>query len=260
MLEVTNIKKTYRKSGMFSQNMVPVIRDVSFSMKRGECLGIIGESGSGKSTLARLIMGIEKPDSGKVLFKSKNVLDAHVRRGNISAVFQDYTSSLNPNYTVYDAVTEPFTAGFPGKKRLNAESLKQKAGDLLRQVELNEMFLSKHPHELSGGEAQRVCVARAISTTPELVILDEAVSSLDMLIQVQILDLFIKLKNEMNMSYIFITHDIEAAVYICDRILFFYQGRFLESADICGLKGVREAYSKKLLDSAMYNLNSYKTP
>jgi nickel transport system ATP-binding protein len=243
MLSVENIFKTYRKGGLFSRKTVPVLRNVSFKMIKRESLGIIGESGSGKSTLSRLILGIEKPVSGQVLYDGSNVLDAKTRRGRISAVFQDYTSSFNPNYTVYEAVVEPLIMA--GKQ--SGKHLAERAIALLIQAGLDGSYLARYPHELSGGEAQRVCIARAVATTPELLVLDEVVSSIDVSAQVQILDLFYKLKEETGMSYVFITHDIQAAVYLCDRVLFFHGGSIVEESQVGELYNVSNEYARKLL-------------
>jgi nickel transport system ATP-binding protein len=245
MLSVEEVFKTYHKGGMFSRKRTLILNGISFTLSRGECLGIVGESGGGKSTLSRLILGIEAPDSGAVLYNGKNVLDWRVRRGHISAVFQDYTSSFNPNYTVYDAIIEPIT--MMGKKTIS--QLRAQVLFLLGQVGLDESYLGKYPHELSGGEAQRVCIARAVSIHPELLVLDEVVSSIDASVQVQILDLFYQFKRKTNMSYIFITHDIEAAAYICDRILFLRDGLIVDEAPVAELYKVRNEYAKKLLAS-----------
>jgi nickel transport system ATP-binding protein len=247
MLSVENVCKTYRKGGLFSRKTAQILRDVSFSTRKGECLGVIGESGSGKSTLSRLILGIEKPVSGRILYGGESVLEPKTRREKISAVFQDYTSSFNPNYTVYEAVIEPMT--MTGNQ--NRKLLTDRVVHLLTQVGLDGSFLEKYPHELSGGEAQRVCIARAISTTPEILILDEVVSSIDVSAQVQILDLFYKLKEETGMGYVFITHDIQAAVYLCDRVLFFRYGSIVEESTVAELYNVRNEYAKKLLKSVV---------
>ena len=162
MLSVERVFKTYHKGGMFSRKRTQILKGISFTLTKGECLGIIGESGGGKSPLSRLILGIESPDSGTVLYDGKNVLDRQVRCGKISAVFQDYASSFNPNYTVYDAVIEPLT--MTGK--YTHKELRKQAVFLLGQVELDESYLIKYPHELSGGEAQRVCIARAVAIRP----------------------------------------------------------------------------------------------
>ena len=247
MLSVEKVCKSYHKGGLFSRKTVAVLKNVSFAMRRGECLGIIGESGSWKSTLSRIILGIEKPASGQVLYDGRNVTNPGVRRGKISAVFQDYTSSFNPNYTVYEAIIEPMIM----LEKRNRRAITVQAVSLLTQVGLDESYLGKYPHELSGGEAQRVCIARAISTTPELLVLDEVVSSIDVSIQIQILDLFYTLKKKMDMSYIFITHDIQAAAYLCDRVLFFYDGSIVEESPVEELYNVRNEYAKKLLGSVI---------
>lgn len=247
MLSVEKVCKSYHNGGLFSRKTRAVLKYVSFAMRRGECLGIIGESGSGKSTLSRIILGIEKPASGQVLYDGRNVTNPGVRRGKISAVFQDYTSSFNPNYTVYEAIIEPMIM----LEKRNRRAITVQAVSLLTQVGLDESYLGKYPHELSGGEAQRVCIARAISTTPELLVLDEVVSSIDVSIQIQILDLFYTLKKKMDMSYVFITHDIQAAAYLCDRVLFFYDGSIVEESPVEELYNVRNEYAKKLLGSVI---------
>jgi nickel transport system ATP-binding protein len=247
MLSVENVFKTYRKGGLFSRRTAQVLRDVSFSTRKGESLGIIGESGSGKSTLSRLILGIEKPVSGQVLYDGRNVMEPKTRRGRISAVFQDYTSSFNPNYTVYEAVIEPLIM----TEKQSGKRLTERATALLIQVGLDGTYLTRYPHELSGGEAQRVCIARAVATAPELLILDEVVSSIDVSAQARILDLFCKLKEETGMGYVFITHDIQAAVYLCDRVLFFHDGSIVEESQVSELYNVSNEYARKLLETVI---------
>ncbi|WP_240371849.1 ABC transporter ATP-binding protein [Anoxybacteroides rupiense] len=242
MLKVDCVEKSYKKGGLFSREKQKILKNVSFECRRGECLGIIGESGSGKSTLGRLILGIEKPDRGTVLFEGKNIQDRKVRVGNISAVFQDYISSINPFFTVEEAVMEPLKGQKKGQKEIQS-----KIDHLLNQVGLDPSYRKKYPHELSGGEAQRVCIARAISTEPKCILLDEAISSLDVSVQTQVLDLLKKLKKSYNMSYIFITHDIQAAAYICDRVIFFRNGQIEEIVKTEHLKDVQSEYARKLL-------------
>ncbi|MBO0997502.1 ABC transporter ATP-binding protein [Bacillus sp. SD075] len=242
MLKVDSVEKSYEKGEIFSKKRNKVLKNISFECGYGECLGIIGESGSGKSTLGRLILGIENPDSGNILFEGKNVSDRRVRLGNISAVFQDYISSLNPFFTVEEAIMEPLKI----KKKALKDNQK-KIEHLLNQVGLNPTYKKKYPHELSGGEVQRVCIARAISTEPKCILLDEAISSLDVSVQIQVLELLIDLKKVYNMSYLFITHDIQAAAYICDRVIIFRKGQIEEMVDIEQLKNVQTEYSRKLL-------------
>ncbi|WP_454191074.1 ABC transporter ATP-binding protein [Paenibacillus sp. Marseille-Q7038] len=242
MLKVEGIEKSYKQGGLFSKQRQQILKNVAFECHHGECLGIIGESGSGKSTLGRLIVGIENPDRGTILFEGKNVKDRSVRLGNISAVFQNYTSSINPFFTVEDAIMEPLNA----QKKVQQDT-KNKIDLLLHQVGLDTSYKQKYPHELSGGEAQRVCIARAISTAPKCIVLDEAISSLDVSVQIQVLQLLKELKEIYQMSYVFITHDIQAAAYICDRIIIFRAGQIEEIVPIEQLKDVQSDYARKLL-------------
>lgn len=244
MLKVESVEKSYKKGGLFSAERQNVLKNISLECKDGECLGIIGESGSGKSTLGRLILGIEKPDRGTVLFEGKNIEDRRVRLGNISAVFQDYKSSINPFFTVEEAIMEPLNIQNKVKKENQ-----NKIDHLLNQVGLDPSYRKKYPHELSGGEVQRVCIARAISTEPKCILLDEAISSLDVSVQTQVLELLKKLKKIYNMSYVFITHDIQAAAYICDRIIIFRDGQIEEIVNIEQLKDVQSEYARKLLQA-----------
>ncbi|MCM3782470.1 ABC transporter ATP-binding protein [Neobacillus mesonae] len=242
MLKAEQVEKSYKKGGLFSRERQEVIRNVSFECQEGECLGIIGESGSGKSTLGRLILGIEKPDRGKITWNHQNVLDRSVRSGNISAVFQDYTSSINPYFTVEEAMREPI-------RHLGVKDEEALIDQLLNQVGLSSSFLKMYPHELSGGQAQRVCIARALSTSPKCILLDEAISSLDVSVQVQILELLKELKRIYQMTYVFITHDIQAAAYLCDRVMIFKEGQVVETIRIEDLKDVQSLYAKTLLNS-----------
>lgn len=244
MLKVDKVEKSYKKNGLFSSERQIVLKNVSLECRSGECLGIIGESGSGKSTLGRLMLGIEKPDCGTVLIDGMNVEDRRVRLGNISAVFQDYKSSINPFFTAEEAILEPLKIQNKSKK----ENI-DKITTLLNQVGLPSSYRYKYSHELSGGEIQRVCIARAISTEPKCILLDEAISSLDVSVQIQVLELLKDLKRIYNMSYVFITHDIQAAAYICDRVIIFKDGQIEEIVAIEHLKDVKSVYARKLLKS-----------
>lgn len=246
MLKVEGVAKSYRTGSLFTQKSRHILKDVSFDCRHGECLGIIGESGSGKSTLGRLILGIEKPNRGTIRLEGKDIGDRNSRIGRISAVFQDYRSSLNPFFTVEQAIMEPM-------KTVNRATrmLQGKVEELLQLVGLHPSYRSRYPHELSGGEAQRVCIARAISTEPPYILLDEAVSSLDISVQAQVLELLKTLKNRNKMSYIFITHDIQAAAYLCDRIMIFRCGQIEEIVETKRLRDVRSAYARKLLESSI---------
>jgi nickel transport system ATP-binding protein len=242
LLTVNHVHKSYKKGGLFFKERQQVLSSISFDWKQGECLGIIGESGSGKSTLGRLLLGIEKPDQGSILWEGNRIEDRRTRFGNISAVFQDYTSSINPFYTVEQAIMEPLKLQIK-----NQQECRIKVDQLLHQVGLDSSYRNKYPHELSGGEAQRVCIARAVSTEPRCIVLDEAISSLDGSVQIQILELLQKLRTMYNMGYIFITHDIQAAAYLCDRVMIIRNGEIELIVGIEQLKDVQSPYAKKLL-------------
>ncbi|MFC4098703.1 ABC transporter ATP-binding protein [Paenibacillus xanthanilyticus] len=241
MLMVDGVDKSYRKRGWFLGELHPVLRGVSFACEAGSSLGIIGESGSGKSTLGRLLLGLEKPDRGKVELDGIPVADRRLR-GGISAVFQDYASSINPFFTVEEAILEPvWRAKQPRREQ------RRKVDELLRQVGLPSSYGTKFPHELSGGEAQRVCIARAIATEPRWIVFDEAVNALDASVQLQVLDLLKALRVGRGIGYIFITHDIQAAAYLCDDLVIFKAGRIEERISVGRLAHAQSDYAKKLL-------------
>ncbi len=244
MLQVNHVNKSYRAGGIMSHRKKQILFDISFETRDGECMGIIGESGTGKSTLGRLILGLEKPDSGQILYDGGNVRRRSVRRGVMSAVFQDYSSSMNPYNTVEKTMAEPLRlAGIP------SGDMRDRTVALLEQVGLDGSYLTKFPHEMSGGEAQRVCIARAISTNPKFILLDEAISSLDASVAYQILVLLKQLKNELNATFLFITHDIHAVRFLCDRTAFFNGGRLLEMVDVKDIDSVKDPYSQRLMSS-----------
>lgn len=242
LLEVKNIEFSYGRRKL-KRNNANVLKNVSFSLNEGECLGLIGESGSGKSTLGRIILGLEKQQKGTITFNG--VLNRDVWQKELNVVFQDYTTSVNPRFKVIDIIKETLL-----EKKLNREELEKKVIEVLEQVGLNKDYLYRYPHELSGGQLQRVCIARAISQKPKFILLDEAISSLDVSVQVQVLDLLIELKEKYNLSYLFITHDLSAVTYICDKVMFLKNGEIIEKIDdIKDLKYVKSEYSRALLDS-----------
>lgn len=242
MLIVESVEKVYKTGRLFSKEKQKILKNVSFECKSGECIGIIGESGSGKSTLGRLLIGIEQPDAGRILFEGRSMNDRLTRLGSISAVFQDYKSSINPFFTVEQAIIEPIRV-----KKSNKIEIESRIDYLLNQVGLDSSYKEKYPHELSGGQVQRVCIARAIATEPKCILLDEAISSLDVSVQVQILKLLKELKEIYRIGYIFITHDIQAAAYICDRIIIFKNGKIEETVETSNLKNVQSEYARELL-------------
>ena len=255
LLKVLNIKKSYTQKKFLKKSVKIVLNDVSLSLEQGKCVGIIGESGSGKSTLGRIITGIEKADSGVVEFEGKNIHQKENRnvKNDVSIVFQNYVSSVNPRFSVAQIIAEPLIIGSQvNKSKIDKNKIDEEVKKLIKIVGLSEEFLERFPHELSGGQLQRVCIARAIVTKPKFILLDEAVSSLDVSTQVEILDLLQKLKKEYNLSYIFITHDLLTITYICDSVIFFKDGKIEEKIDdIRNLKNIKKDYSKKLLEAVI---------
>lgn len=258
LLEAKDIRVSFRKENqekVFGKEKQTVLNGVSLKLKKGECLGIIGESGSGKSTLGKVILGLHKPEKGEVIidgmklygkkYKMKNI------RYDISVVFQDYVSSVNPRFTVMSALDEAINVHIINTgEKLDKINRRNMAIELLNNVGLNESFLSRYPHELSGGQLQRVCIARAVAIHPKVILLDEAVSSLDVSTQTQVMDYLIKLRKIYQFSYIFITHDLSTITYLCDRVLFFNNGNIIEEIEnIKDLNNVKTDYAKELLNS-----------
>ena len=255
LLKASNITKSYTQKKFLKKFVKIVLNDVSLSLEQGKCLGIIGESGSGKSTLGRIITGIEKADSGIVEFEGKNIHQKENRnvKNDISIVFQNYVSSVNPRFSVAQIIAEPLIISSQvNKNKIDKKKIDEEVEKLIKIVGLSEEFLERFPNELSGGQLQRVCIARAIVTKPKFILLDEAVSSLDVSTQVEILDLLQKLKKEYNLSYIFITHDLLTITYICDSVIFFKDGKIEEEiSDIENLKNIKKDYSRKLLNAVI---------
>lgn len=258
LLEAKNVNVSFKKENqktIFGKERQQVIKNVSLSLKKGECLGIIGESGSGKSTLGKTLIGLLKPDSGNIIFDGVDMYNATKEekrkiQQKISIVFQDYTSSANPRFLVKDIIGESLRVleRKLGKKIDKVSKIKE----LLETVGLNEGFMNRYPHELSGGQLQRVCIARAVATEPQFILLDEAISSLDASTQTQVMDLLKNLQNKYKLSYIFITHDLPSVTYMCDKVLFFHDGEIVEKVeDIYELSKVKSSYAKKLLNSIL---------
>lgn len=258
LLVVSDVRVSFLKEHqkrLFGRERQQVLRGVSLALEEGECLGVIGESGSGKSTLGRVLAGLLPPESGAVFINGRNLYgrgkrDAAGLRHGLSVVFQDYTSSVNPRFRVEHAIGESLRA----LERLEGRVVdkKRRVAELLEQVGLPASCASRYPHELSGGQLQRVCIARAIAVNPRVVLLDEAVSSLDASTQTQVMDLLMELRARRGLSYIFITHDLTCVTYFCDRALFFNAGRIVEQVDdMKNLSRVRDPYARRLLDAVM---------
>ncbi|MCB8566540.1 ABC transporter ATP-binding protein [Fusobacterium ulcerans] len=259
LLEAKNIFVSFKKenqTSFFGKERQEVVKDVSISLKKGECLGIIGESGSGKSTFGKTLIGLLTPDKGDVTVNRISLYGKSSRdekrkvKQAVSVVFQDYTSSANPRFRIKDIIGESLRVI---EKRENIKiDKKKRTEELLELVGLNKNFIDRYPHELSGGQLQRVCIARAVATNPEIILLDEAISSLDASTQTQVMDLLKNLQKEFGFSYIFITHDLPSVTYMCDRVIFFYDGKIVEQVDdIYMLSEVKSSYAAKLLHSIL---------
>ena len=244
-------RSSERQDKIFGHTRQQVLFDVSLTVKEGTCLGILGESGSGKSTMGRVLCGLLKPDSGEAVLDGVSVYASRAGRRNLqnklSIVFQDYTTSANPRFRIRDIIGEGLTV----QERREGKKLDRKAetSRLLELVGLPADFAERFPHELSGGQLQRVCIARAVACKPEIILFDEAISSLDAHTQVQVMDLLRELKDRLGLTYIFITHDLTSITYLCDDVLFLYQGRVTEHLPVERISETKDEYARKLLES-----------
>lgn len=224
---------------------------VSFSVSRGESFGLVGESGCGKTTLGRLILGLIEPTGGRVEFEGQDIFslspaDLMPYRRRMQIIFQDPYSSLDPRMKVDAIVTEPLRA----IRRLTRKERQEAAAELLEKVGLRRSDLDKYPHEFSGGQRQRIGIARSLCVRPDLIVADEPVSALDVSIQAQVINLMEDLKEEFNLSYIFISHDLSIVEHICDRIAVMYLGTIVEQAPIQDFsQGPIHPYAKALFES-----------
>ncbi|MEK4300110.1 dipeptide/oligopeptide/nickel ABC transporter ATP-binding protein [Oceanobacillus sp. FSL W8-0428] len=247
MLEMKNVYKSYPKKGTgFRKEKLSVLADLSFQINTGEWVALVGESGSGKSTLGRLILGLEEADRGSLLLEGRNATAwRKENRGQMSVVFQDYTSSVNPAFRIKDIINEPL------KVSCRNNCIRETTKSLMGKVGLPLSLLNRYPHELSGGQLQRICIARAIRTNPRFLVLDEAVSSLDISIQTQILDLLHQLKEEMDITCLFIAHNLQTVTYLCDHVIFLNERKIAEQIETKKLADVQSDYAKRLLASAV---------
>ena len=254
MLELKNICVSFRserQDKVFGHTRQQVLFDVSLNVKRGTCLGILGESGSGKSTMGRVLCGLLKPDSGEAILDGVSVYASRAGRRNLqnklSVVFQDYTTSANPRFRVKDIIGEGLTVrGAPGGA---GWSERRKWPPFWNWWDSPADFAGRFPHELSGGQLQRVCIARAVACKPEVILFDEAISSLDAHTQVQVMDLLRDLKEKLGLTYVFITHDLTSITYLCDDVLFLYQGRVTEYLPVSRISETKDEYARRLLES-----------
>ncbi len=236
LLEIKNLKKYFPvKSGVFRKTVgyVKAVDDISFSIKKGETLGLVGESGCGKSTTGRTILRLLEATAGEIHFEGKDVLsldkqEMRSMRKEMQIIFQDPYASLNPRMTVADIVGEPLDIH---KLVKNKREKREKVEEILKSVGLGKEHMNRYPHEFSGGQRQRIGVARALAVDPKLIIADEPVSALDVSIQAQVINLMQDLQKEFGLTYLFIAHDLSVVKHISDRIAVMYLGKIVELSD-----------------------------
>jgi oligopeptide/dipeptide ABC transporter ATP-binding protein len=235
ILEVKDLKKHFPiKAGFLQRNVgsVKAVDGISFNVKRGETIGIVGESGCGKSTAGRTLIRLYEPTSGEIIFNGQNISEMgenelrRTVRKDIQMVFQDPYASLNPRKTLKSIISEPMIT----HNLYSSKEISENIQDLLDKVGLNPLFINRYPHEFSGGQRQRIGIARALALNPDLIIADEPVSALDVSIQAQIINLMEDLQEELGLTYVFISHDLSVVRHISDRVGVMYLGKMMEFA------------------------------
>ena len=237
LVSIEDLSKSFDVGG----TLLKAVNHVSFNIKKGETVGLVGESGCGKSTLGRVVMGIYQPTDGKIIYDGKEM---HVKNSKdrleyakkAQMVFQDPYASLNPRMTVGDIISE----GMEIHNMYDAKKRRERVGELLETVGLNKEFANRFPHEFSGGQRQRIGIARALAIEPEFIICDEPISALDVSIQSQVINLLIDLQKQLGLTYLFIAHDLDIVRYISDRIVVMYLGHVVEVGES------NEVYSKAM--------------
>lgn len=246
LLEVKKINKTYKARN----REIHAVKDVSFEIFEGECLGLVGESGCGKSTIAKLITKLENIDSGDIIFNGKDITNISGKimkelYRNMQMIFQSPAESFNPRLKLGESIMEVMI-----NQGISRRSAKVRVNECLEICGLNKEFADRYPHEVSGGECQRASIARAIAIKPKLIICDEATSALDVTVQQQIIELMKKLKREMKMTYLFISHDIALVQEVCDRVIVMNSGEIIEEGYTDEvIMNPQNKYTKRLIDS-----------
>lgn len=253
ILEVHNLSKSFqiKTNNLFAKkDYVHAVKNVSFEIKRGTTFGLVGESGSGKTTVGKSILGLYGDIEGEIYYKGQNIINkyqTHQSVREIQVVFQDPYASLNPTMTLKEIILEPLKA-----QKLSHMEQNQLVDDLLERVRLSSQFALRYPHELSGGQRQRIGIARALSTKPDLIILDEPISALDVIIQAKIVKLLKQLQEEIGVSYLFIAHDLEMVRFISQNIGVMYQGQIIEYGNVEMIyNNPQHQYTRHLIDSIL---------
>ncbi len=255
LVDVRDLKMHFPLTqGIILQRVMGYVRavdGVSFSIERGQTLGLVGESGSGKTTIGRTIVRLYKPTAGQIMFGDKDLAkmegeELRQARRRVQMVFQDPFASLNPRYTIGSLIAEPMYI----YKVASSAEIRERTAELLRVVGLRPEYIDRYPHEFSGGQRQRIAVARALSINPEFVIADEPVSALDVSIRAQVLNLLQRLQQQFNLTYLFVSHDLSVVRHVADRIAVMYLGKIVEMADRDELYAApKHPYTKALLSA-----------
>lgn len=252
LIEVKDLTKVYKlRKGAFGHEDFTAVDNATFTINRGETLALVGESGSGKSTIAKMVLQLEKPTSGSIWIEGKDTAELNAKqlfdlRRTLQPVFQDPYGSLDPLSSIGTIIAEPLKVHHVG----DHESRRERVLELLDQVALPRELATRYPNELSGGQRQRVAVARGLALKPDILVLDEAVSALDVLVQAQILDLLAELQRELDLTYLFITHDLAVVRLIADRVCVMQSGKIVEQATTDEVfDDPQQEYTKRLLDA-----------
>ncbi len=251
--EIKDLQKYYEINlGLFKKpKIVKALNGISFDVRKGEVLSIVGESGCGKSTTAKLILKIEEPTGGKILFNGEDITklqhhELEEYRKKVQIIFQDPYSSLNPRWKVGAIIGEPLKLN----TNMNKKEIKERVLYLMDKVGMHSDWYERYPHQFSGGQRQRIGIARALALNPEIIVCDEPVSALDVSIQAQVLNLLLDLQKEFNLTYIFISHDLSVVEHISDRIVVMYFGDIVELKSVDDLfRNPKADYTKKLLSA-----------
>jgi peptide/nickel transport system ATP-binding protein len=251
VLEVKSLAKSFfLREGLFGKREFKAVRDINFRLRRGHTLGVVGESGSGKTTMGLTLLRLHEPTAGEVLFDSRNLLtlndrERQVMRRRIQIVFQNPYASLNPRFTIGQTLLEPMVIHGIGADTAERE---RRARAMLAQVGLDDTAFGKYPHEFSGGQRQRIAIARCLTLEPEVLVLDEAVSALDVSVQAQVLNLLKDLQDDLGLAYVFISHDLAVVRFVSDDVLVMKDGEVVEQASAQQiLAAPQQDYTRRLL-------------